>query len=115
MARNVIVNAGLVNPAAARLPSGGWIVVMMQYNGCFGSDCPTQVSGKLTSFPATAAATVMPMHLFASFLLHLLGTVAMARDVWFCVTVARKLQAGYAAGEGVEQAPGGAHGSQQPA
>lgn len=34
---------GLVNPAAIQLAEAGWYVVMMQYKGCFGSDCPLQV------------------------------------------------------------------------
>ena len=35
--------AGLVNPAAVLLPSYGWVVIVMSYQGCFGSDCPLQV------------------------------------------------------------------------
>ena len=36
--------AGLVNPAGIQVTDGSWYVFMMQYKGCFGSDCPLQVS-----------------------------------------------------------------------
>lgn len=36
--------AGLVNPAAIQVAEQGWFVLMQQYKGCFGSDCPLQVT-----------------------------------------------------------------------
>ncbi|KAL0046150.1 hypothetical protein WJX82_004061 [Trebouxia sp. C0006] len=39
---------GLVNPAAVHLPSYGWVVVVMSYQGCFGSDCALQMERAFT-------------------------------------------------------------------
>ena len=35
--------AGLVNPAAVELQPYGWMLIVMHYNGCFGSNCTLQV------------------------------------------------------------------------
>ncbi len=34
---------GLVNPAAVELQPYGWLMIVMHYQGCFGSDCLLQV------------------------------------------------------------------------
>lgn len=36
-------DAGLVNPAAVELQPYGWLMIVMHYKGCFGSDCILQV------------------------------------------------------------------------
>jgi hypothetical protein len=36
-------DAGLVNPAAVELQPYGWLLIVMHYKGCFGSDCILQV------------------------------------------------------------------------
>ena len=35
--------AGLVNPAAVYLAPHGWVMTVIPFQGCFGSDCPSQV------------------------------------------------------------------------
>lgn len=35
--------AGLVNPAAVKLPTNEWVMIVMSFRGCFGSDCALQV------------------------------------------------------------------------
>ncbi len=35
--------AGLVNPAAVELQPFGWMLIVMHYKGCFGSNCTLQV------------------------------------------------------------------------
>ena len=44
-------DAGLVNPAAVELQPYGWLLIVMHYKGCFGSDCLLQVCSLLLCIP----------------------------------------------------------------